>query len=307
MSPTLSGRASPDLGAPSPATSIQVTAASPISWGAIMAGAVAAVTFGAMLNVLGVALGASAVDTVQRQTPDAATFTVGAGIWMATSGAIGLLLGGMIAARLANTWYRKDAMLHGMGVWGVGFLLAIALVGTALSGGTVAAIRGASGAATAIAGAAVAGGAAAATQVDPATLGERLQRRLSAPADPATAPREQLLAEMADLTTQRVTDGEWRPENRQRMEQLLAATAGLTPEQARARLEQTERELTARAAEAAEAARRAADAAATATALAGFWAFATMLLGLGAAMAGAYIAARADEPDPMLYRTTQTA
>lgn len=306
MNSTSTGRLAPDRTAPQMAGAYPI-ATPPVSWGAILAGAIAAITFGAMLNALGVAIGAAAVDTVQRDTPTAATMTMSAGLWMALSGAVGLFLGGMIAARLAHTVYRKDALLHGMAVWGVGFLLAIALVGTAVSGGTVAAIRGASGAATTLAGATVAGGAALGSQVDPATLGERLQRQLSAPADAASVPSEQLMAEMADLTTRRVMDGTWRTEDRQRMEQLLAATAGMTTEQAHARLEQAERELTARAAQANESARRTADAAASAVAVASFWAFATMLLGLVAAVAGAYIVARNDENDTEAYRTAQLA
>lgn len=307
MNATVSGRQDVRHDAPSPQAIVApVPVVTPVSWGAIMVGAVAAVAFGGMLNVLGIAVGASAVDAAQRQTPSAATFTVGAGIWMAVSGAVALLLGAIIAARLAPSWNRKDAMLHGLGVWGVTFVLAIALVGTALSGGTVAAIRGASGAATGIAGATVAAGAAAASQIDPDQVAEQLQRRLAAPADPATAPREQVLAEMADLTARRVADGSWRPEDRQRMEQLLAAATGLQPAEARARLEQVEREVAARAAQAEETARRAADAAATAAAIAAFWAFAAMLLGLGAAVTGAYLGAR-DDDDLSVHRDMQHA
>lgn len=90
------------------------------------------------------------------------------------------------------------------------------------------------------------------------------------------------------------------------MEQLLAAATGLQPAEARARLEQVEREVAARAAEAEEAARRTADAAATAAAVAAFWAFAAMLLGLGAAVTGAYLGAR-DNDDILVQRAMRPA
>ncbi len=52
-----------------------------VSWGAIMAGAVVAVTIGLMLNTLGVAVGATAMDAVGRDTPSTTTFGIGAGLW----------------------------------------------------------------------------------------------------------------------------------------------------------------------------------------------------------------------------------
>ena len=53
-----------------------------ISWGAVIAGAVVAVVVGLMLNVLGIAVGASAIDTVARDTPAGSTFGIAGGIWL---------------------------------------------------------------------------------------------------------------------------------------------------------------------------------------------------------------------------------
>src|SRR5215207_8574432 len=53
-----------------------------VSWGAIIAGAVVAVTIGIMLNVLGAAIGVSTVDAVEGDTPAASTFGIGAAIWL---------------------------------------------------------------------------------------------------------------------------------------------------------------------------------------------------------------------------------
>ncbi|WP_291295058.1 hypothetical protein [Elioraea sp.] len=275
---------------PAPPDTIMMQGAAPtVSWGAILVGAIVAIAFGSMLHALGAAIGASSVDAVDRDSPSGSTFTIAAASWMALSSALGLLLGGIVAARLAATWSRKDALLHGMGVWAVSFVIAIALVGTALSGGTVAAIRGITGAATSVA---AAGGAAVVSQVDPSEIAAGLQRRLAAPSDPASASREDLMAEMADLAGRRLADGSWNPDDRARMEQLIAATAGIAPEEARQRLDQAEQAIVARARAVEEQARRAADVAATSGAVLAFWAFATMLLGLGAAVGGAAVGAR---------------
>ena len=89
------------------------------SWGAIIAGAVVALTVGLMLNTLGVAVGATAVDAVSRDTPSASTFGIGAGLWLVVSNLIGLAVGGYVAARFSGTADDTDAMLHGLGVWAV--------------------------------------------------------------------------------------------------------------------------------------------------------------------------------------------
>lgn len=286
-------RLEPTHVAPAPDSVVAPVAAFPaVSWGAILVGGLVAIAFGVMLNVLGVALGAAMVDTTARATPGAGTLTLGAGLWLAVSGAAGLLVGGMVASRLAGSWKQDDALLHGFGVWALTFLVAIVLVGGAVSGATLTALRGASGLAAGAAATAVAGGAAAASQVDPRAVAQALQRRLAAPEDPATMPREAQMAELGDLTAKRLADGSWAPADRTRAEALLAQVAGIAPEQAKTRIDQAETEIRTKAAQAEEAARRAADAAAKAAAVAALWAFATMMFGLAAAAFGAWVGAR---------------
>ena len=84
-----------------------------VSWGAIIAGAVVALAIGLMLNTLGVAVGATAVDAVGRDTPSATTFGIGAGLWLLVSNLIGLAVGGYVAGRLSGTADNTDAILHG--------------------------------------------------------------------------------------------------------------------------------------------------------------------------------------------------
>lgn len=266
-----------------------------VRWGAILVGALAAIALGAMLNVLGIAIGAAGVDATGGETPTATTYGVGTGVWLALANAVALLLGGLIAARLADTWKRSDSVLHGIGVWAVASLVSLAILGSAVSGAAVSAVRGASSAVgTVVEGAGAAGGAAL-QQVDPSALAERLQRAATAPADPAAMSQEQVAAEMGDLILRRVTAGEWTASERTRIQLLLAASTGVPPEQAEARLQQVEAQATEQLRQAETAVREAADTAASATALASFWAFAAMALGLAAAMLGAWLGARSDD------------
>ncbi|MBI0539831.1 PhnA-like protein, partial [Roseomonas sp. KE2513] len=56
-----------------------------VSWGAVIAGAVVALTIGLMLNSLGAGVGATTVDATARGTPSASSFGIGAGIWFLVS------------------------------------------------------------------------------------------------------------------------------------------------------------------------------------------------------------------------------
>ena len=110
-----------------------------VSWGAILAGSVIAVMVGLMLNILGVAVGVTAIDAVEGDTPSASTFGIGAGIWLLVSNLIGIAVGAYAAARLSGTADRTDATLHGVGVWAIGSLLSAVLVGNLAAGAASAA------------------------------------------------------------------------------------------------------------------------------------------------------------------------
>src|ERR687889_3127 len=88
-----------------------------VSWGAIAAGAVIAVMIGLMLNILGTAIGVTAVDAVEGDTPDAALH--GVGVW-----AIGFLLSavllGNIAAGAASSVFTTASSLLGGAAQGAG-------------------------------------------------------------------------------------------------------------------------------------------------------------------------------------------
>jgi hypothetical protein len=294
--------AGPAAAAPGAAASTPVAAvaapegapalASRASWGAIIAGAVVALTIGLMLNTLGVAVGATAVDAVNRDTPSAGSFGIGAGIWFLVSNLIGLAVGGWVAARLSGTADNTDAGLHGLGVWAIAFLVSAVLLGNAAAG----AASAVSGAVSSLAGGAARGAGSAASavssQVDPRALVDRARAALTGPSDPARMTSEQRGAEIAGLVGRRATTGPLADAERQRLNALVAAEAGISQQEAAQRVQAYEAEAQRQAREAEGRARQAADAAATGAATAAYTVFAALLLGAIAAVLGARAGAR---------------
>ena len=121
-----------------------------ISWGSVFAGAVIAVVVGAMLNVLGVAIGVTAMEPGDPAGAGAGSLTVFGGLWIAVSTLIGLLIGGYVAARAAANPDHHDGALHGAAVWAVSFLLALFLTGSFVSGTAMTAMRAAGNAAESV-------------------------------------------------------------------------------------------------------------------------------------------------------------
>ncbi|MGZ9099413.1 MAG: hypothetical protein ACXW3O_06895 [Brevundimonas sp.] len=113
-----------------------------ISWPAVIAGAIVAVAVGAMLNLLGVALGASAFNPYDFDGGDVGEFTAAAGMWMAFANAIALFVGGAVASRAAKYADHHKGALHGLAVWALAFLLAITIASAAGAGGAAALVGG---------------------------------------------------------------------------------------------------------------------------------------------------------------------
>lgn len=270
-----------------------------VSWGAILAGGVVAVMVGLTLNVLGAAIGVSAVDPDGGDTPSATTFGISTGVWLLVANLVGLFVGGYVAARLSGSSDRTDSGLHGIAVWAVGYLLAVVLLGNVIGGTASTAFRGAGaaigGAAQGVGQAAqaaagpLAQAASSATQgLDPRQLIERAQTALrGGGGDPAQMTGDQRTAEIGQLLTRRVTDGDLPRGDRERLTALIAAEYGISPEDAQTRLRQVEEQVTRTRQEVERRATEAAKTAKAAAATAAYWAFGAMLLGALAALIGA--------------------
>lgn len=270
-----------------------------VSWGAVLAGAIVALAIGLMLNVLGAAVGATLVDATARDTPDASSFGIGAGLWVLVSNLIGLGVGGYAAARLSGTASNTDATLHGLAMWAASFLISAVLLGNLVAGVASSAASGVTGAiggmASGVGSVASAAGEQAANRASPDAMQAAAQRVIdraqSALAGggnaPASMTSDQRKAEMATLVGRRVSDGNLSGGDRERLNALVAAEYNISPQEAQQRVAQAEQQAQAALQQAEQRAREAADAAAKGASVASFSIFLTMLLGLIVAVIGA--------------------
>jgi hypothetical protein len=96
-----------------------------IGWSSVIAGALVAIAVGAMLNLIGMALGAGALGPFDLGHPDANAFTVVAGVWAALTSLVALFAGGFVASRAAAFADGHDGMLRGLAVWAAAFVVAL--------------------------------------------------------------------------------------------------------------------------------------------------------------------------------------
>ena len=271
-----------------------------VSWGAVFAGAVVAVAVGAMLNVLGAAIGVSTVDpATPGATPSGTSLAMAGGIWFIVANLIGLAVGGYVAARLSGTADDTDGVLHGLSVWALGFILSGMLLGNLAAGAVNTAVTGASSiiggvaqGAGNVAAAAAPAAANAAQGANPNALVDRLQAALQSGGNVAQMTSDQRKAEIGRIVTARVTSGNFEGNSRDRLSQLVAAEFNIPAAEANQRIATIEQDAQRTAAEAERRAREAAETASNAAATGAYWFFAAMLLGAIAAVLGARIGTR---------------
>jgi hypothetical protein len=105
-------------------TAILPAVRSRISWGAIIAGVVVAMILQVAMNMLGLAIGAAALDPGDpgALAPNFGTATV---LWMAASIFISLFTGGAVAGYMSGRVGRNEGLWHGLTVWAVTTILAL--------------------------------------------------------------------------------------------------------------------------------------------------------------------------------------
>ena len=301
-----------------------------VFWGAIFAGAVVAITVQLILSLLGTGIGMSTIDPLQRSSPDASTFGIGAGIWWAVSSIVSLFAGGWVAGHLAGAPDKTDAMLHGIVTWGLAtiatvYLLA-SIVGSIVSGGASMAGTAATAAATAAGSAATAAAVPAANaakkqleesgiSVDslmaqakqllqqtgkPALQPESLENQAQTATDNLTAEQSTQSPENMQSVVQRIIkqgEATVNQADRNALVNVVAARTGLSRPEAEERVnnwaqgyEKARAEYEQKKAEAEQKAREVADAAAKASAQAAIAAVVALLLGALAAGFGGSLA-----------------
>jgi len=99
-----------------------------VSWGAVFAGAVVALTLCIFLSMLGAALGLTIWDRTDTSTEHLAT---GAGIWAIVSLLVSLFVGGLVTSRTTVGEKKGEAMMYGVLVWAalIGMMAGIGAAG----------------------------------------------------------------------------------------------------------------------------------------------------------------------------------
>jgi hypothetical protein len=109
-----------------------------ISWGAVIAGGMAAAAVTLLLMAFGVGIGLSVVSPWANEGVSATTFHVGSGVFMVAVAMLASTVGGLIAGRMRARWvlaHRDEVFFrdtaHGFLAWAFATLLSAAALGTA--------------------------------------------------------------------------------------------------------------------------------------------------------------------------------
>lgn len=105
-----------------------------ISWGAVFAGVAIILVIQCAMALLGAGVGLGFVEPVTRETPEAGSSGIVAGIYWVFSALVSLVVGGWIAGRLAGIPRDFDGMIHGILSWSVATLLTFYLLTSAIGG-----------------------------------------------------------------------------------------------------------------------------------------------------------------------------
>ena len=277
------------------------SAASAVSWGAILAGAAGAAALSLILLILGTGLGLSSVSPFSGEGVGAATFGVSAIAWLTFTQLAASGMGGYLAGRLRTRWqsvhtdevYFRDTA-HGFLAWAVASLATAALlssvIGSIVNGGAKLAGAAAGGAATvgmaATSGAAMSADNAGAGQ--PSSNGyfvDSLFRKDAASAQAGTASNptdsnpQGGQTEVSRIFANAMSTGTMSPEDTKYVGQLVAQRTGLAQADADKRVTDTFARAQAKFKDAQTAARDAADKARKSSAYAALWLFVSLLIG----------------------------
>jgi hypothetical protein len=284
--------------------------ASAVSWGAIVAGGIAAAALSLILLMLGTGLGLSSVSPWANAGVSATTFGVSTILWVTLTQLVASGMGGYLAGRLRTRWldvhrdevYFRDTA-HGFLAWALASLATAALltsvIGSIVNGGMPAGAAGTAGAATiatvAPKGGAKAGSAMTTSDRDSGSMGYSLDSLFrkdpgasvaATPADSGAIPggaaestTASARAEVDRIFLNSIRTGPLPADDTRYAGQLVAQRTGLTQQDAEKRVSDTYARVQAKLVAAEAAAKDAADRARKASAYAALWLFISLLIG----------------------------
>lgn len=266
-----------------PTEDVRVITLSQISWGAVFAGAFLALATQLLLNLLGMGVGAGALNPVGGDSPSAASLSIGAAIWFAVSGILAALAGGYAAGRLAGAPNQSIAGWHGLTTWALATLVVFYLLSSTLGGILGGAYRGMTNVLGGVAGAVGSTAQTAAQLVgpsvshmtDPFSSIEQSLRSASPGNDPAALRDAAIAAVRAAVAG----DQQQATEARERAAQAIAHAQNISVEDARRQVQQYEQEYRQAVDQAKQQATQAAEKAAKTVSAAAWLGFITLLLG----------------------------
>jgi hypothetical protein len=195
-----------------------------VRWGAIFAGAVAALGTWALLYALGLAIGLSTVDTQDTSSwKFSGMFT---GIWGVVTPLVALFVGGFVAGRGAGISDRGGGALHGFVMWGLTALAGAWLL-VSVIGGLVGGLASA-GKAAAQNAVSNSGSVASAFGLDANAAVGPINQRLQAEGKPTVTP-DQLQAAVKDSIGDAAATGHL---NRDTLVKSLASNTALSQQDA---------------------------------------------------------------------------
>jgi len=269
-----------------PALASRTSVVRRISWAAIFAGLIITLVTELVSSVLGIAIGATAINPLTADQGSAQGIGIGAGIWFLVTSLIALFLGGWVAGRVSGFARGSEGTLHGLVTWGAATLLTVYLLSTALGGmlsGTAGLLKNTMPAASQAmsSGGGGQGGVGSALQSITGGGGSdstRQEIQSLAQQNPELAPAAaRLMAKSPNV----------RPEDRQAVVNSLVSKNGMSEDQANQTVDRWVQASQQVKAQTEQKARQAGDVAAKGVSAAGWWSFAMLVLtGLVAAWGG---------------------
>ncbi|ASR89314.1 MULTISPECIES: hypothetical protein [Alcaligenes] len=275
---------------------------SAVSWGAIIGGAVIAAALTATLLIGGTGLGFMAISPWGNDGASGTTMAIGTIVWLFVTQIVAYGIAGYVTGRLRTNWagvhgdevhFRDTA--HGFLVWAVSVVVSVFLLGS----GVASVVSGTAQAGANLAGAGVGAASAVVGQAGKDhAQGPGLSYFTDAllrPADPANASAHtgNPEREVSRILARSLKEGEVSQQDQDYLLRLVANRTGLTPEQAKERLDSVQMQAKETAEKLEQQAREAADTARKAAAAFALWAFASLLVGAFVASLAATIGGRA--------------
>jgi hypothetical protein len=268
-----------------PALASRTSVVRRISWAAIFAGLIITLVTELVLSVLGIAIGATAINPLTADQGSAQGIGIGAGIWFLVTSLIALFLGGWVAGRVSGFTRGGEGPLHGLITWGAATLLTVYLLSTAVGSmlsGTAGLLKNTMPAAgqAMSSGAGAQGGVGSALQSVTGGGSDSTRQQIQSLAQ----QNPQLAASAARLMAE---SPNVRPEDRQAVVDSLVSKNNMSEDQANQTVDRWIQGSQQTKAQAEQKARQAGDVAAKGVSAAGWWSFAMLVLtGLVAAWGG---------------------